>query len=345
MPKASHCNPKDRALGRQGTKKQELFFVNLFDCTIFAMNVKLSVIIPVYNTPSTLRRCVESVVAQLPADAELLLVDDGSTDCSPSLCDELAMRYPQVTAVHKENGGLSDARNRGLTLTSGQYVSFVDSDDYISGAPYAHAISLLDSDGDIGFVEFPVYVHYGASDAHMLTFADNTLTSMTDYWLHSKAYTHCYAWNKVYRRELFQGVGYAYGKAFEDVILMPQLLSRCKKLALSSVGCYYYCFNERGITATASARELTDLLEAHISVLRDGRLLRGKERSAEAASYYAHVLNIQLDIFHITGKVNSCFPILPYYKTFKLMMLHLLGLQMLCKLHTYVCHNHLLASL
>ena len=93
--------------------------------------MQLSVIIPVFRVEATLRRCVESVLAGLPAESEVVLVDDGSDDRCPALCDEWAGRDERIRVVHRPNGGLSDARNYGLDRMKGDYVSFIDSDDYV----------------------------------------------------------------------------------------------------------------------------------------------------------------------------------------------------------------------
>ena len=95
------------------------------------MTPKISVIVPVYNTEKYLRRCIDSVLAQTYQDFELLLIDDGSKDSSGAICDEYAAKDARVRVFHKENGGVSSARNLGLDNARGEWVTFVDSDDYI----------------------------------------------------------------------------------------------------------------------------------------------------------------------------------------------------------------------
>ena len=99
-------------------------------------NLKISVIIPVYNTLNCLERCVDSVCGQIYENLEIILVDDGSTDGTGQLCDRLAKRDSRIRVYHKENGGASSARNMGLQKSSGDYVGFVDSDDYIDADVY-----------------------------------------------------------------------------------------------------------------------------------------------------------------------------------------------------------------
>lgn len=298
--------------------------------------MKLSVVIPVYNTASTLCRCVESVIKALPDDSEVVLVDDCSTDSSPALCDKAA-GHPEVRAIHRRNnGGLSAARNTGIDVAQGEYITFVDSDDFISTDSLCGAVARLDNESATDFVEYPIFVHYGGSDARLLKFKAEVFDSMVSYWLDAQAYAHCYACNKVFRRRLFNHLRFAEGRAFEDVIMLPRLLQSCRRVALTTQGCYYYCSNAAGITMTATGQQLSDLLEAHCHVWKEGYLLKGRERSAEAARYYAHVVNIQLSVALQTGN-ELMLPELPYGGSWKLRLLHVLGMKNLCKLYRKIC--------
>ena len=107
--------------------------------------MKLSVIVPVYQVEATLDRCVASIVGQTFSDLEVILVDDGSSDRSPQLCDEWAAKDSRVRVIHKTNGGLSDARNAGLDVATGDFVTFVDSDDYLESDNYQHVLLLSTS--------------------------------------------------------------------------------------------------------------------------------------------------------------------------------------------------------
>lgn len=97
--------------------------------------MKLSIVIPVYNTQNTLPRCMKSILGQTFSDYEIILVDDGSTDRSPQLCDEYARKDTRISVIHKINGGLSDARNTGIAESKGEYLTFMDSDDAIAPKP------------------------------------------------------------------------------------------------------------------------------------------------------------------------------------------------------------------
>lgn len=309
--------------------------------------MKLSIIIPVYNMDETLGRCVGSVVSQSYRDWEMILVDDGSTDQSGNICDRMAKKNGHIHTVHLEkNMGLSSARNAGLKRAHGDYVTFLDSDDFIGSKTLAEVMEVLTVHTDYDILEYPVYVNYGGKRQHILRLQPHEYTNMTEYWLKAKAYNHTYAWNKIYRRKLFGTMGFPKGRTFEDIWLLPQLLMRCHRVATTSVGLYYYNANPKGITYNATAADLLSLLGAHLAVIR--RLHPTPSETgfpqylkADFAAYYASVLNILLDYSDASGKIPTLdFPILPYRDTFKLKLLHIIGLKNLCKLHRLFRHSH-----
>ena len=287
--------------------------------------MKLSIIIPVYNVEATLDRCVKSVVEQTFADIEIILVDDGSPDHCPQLCDEWTQRDCRIRVIHKENGGLSDARNAGLDVAQGEYVTFIDSDDYIEVNTYTYLMAVA-AGHDI--VEFPLWRFYGSQQQQFVSFTDTTYNDMQEYWLQGHAYEHCYAWNKIYRRALFSDVRFPKGRVFEDVATLPLLLEKAHSIRTYDKGCYYYCANDNGITATATGNELQQLLEAHLHVMPqwcDNR-------------YYMHVLNIQIDVCHLTGqqprlpqrRVSPCTPGLSLRQRLKAIIINIFGVKALC---------------
>ena len=287
--------------------------------------MKLTVIIPVYNVADTIDRCLNSVLGQSFHDMQVILVDDASTDGSKDKCAAWTEQDRRVQAIyHKENQGLSAARNSGLTKARGEYVTFVDSDDAVAADTYKKLFDILNSHPDYDILEFPVYENYGnIAKQHIRYFGKDTeYTDMRQYWLKAKAYSHAYAWNKIYRRELFRGLDYPVGKKFEDVYILPLLLRRCKIVATTTVGLYHYYLNPRGITQTADGRTMTDLLEAQLLVLAD----------VHDAEYHSRVLNIVLDVYERTGVVHEL-PEFGYSLTLKQKLLNIIGLKKLCQLN------------
>ena len=120
--------------------------------------MKISVIIPVYNVEKYLKRCLDSVINQTYKNLEIILIDDGSTDKSGNICDEYAAKDKRIIVIHKENGGLSDARNKGLDICTGDYISFIDSDDWIENGFYEYVVNNV-KDNDL--LIFDYYITNG----------------------------------------------------------------------------------------------------------------------------------------------------------------------------------------
>ena len=289
--------------------------------------MKLSIIIPIYNVEDTLRRCLESVLGQMDDRMEVIIVDDGSTDTSGQIAEQMTAGRTDCRLICQANKGLSAARNAGIEAATGEYITFTDSDDFVARGTYTALLAVLEEHPAYDILEYPVMEHYGhPTKQHLLTFPDAVVGSIRDYWL-CGGHLHTYACNKLYRRELFADIHFPEGKAFEDAYTYPFLLQRAKVVATTSVGRYYYCHNDRGITAQAGGKELTDLLEAHLTHLHLwGRLTR---------DYYQALLNIQMDVYEATHAA-PVLPVLPYKGTLKLFVLHLIGLKRLCQLNRFI---------
>ena len=241
--------------------------------------MKLSIIIPVYRTEATLHRCVESVLNQNLDDFEVILVDDGSPDNCPQICDDWAAKDAHIRVIHKPNGGLSNARNAGLDKAQGDYITFVDSDDYIAANTYAPLLQCME---DADLLEYSI--------ANRLLLPDCIYTDAQKYWLQGQAYRHTYACNKIYKKSLFCNIRYPEDKVFEDVYTLPHLLEAAKTIRTCSQGYYHYCYNPQSITANANGKQLEMLLDAH---LNSGMPIDD--------SYYLYLLNIQIDVWERLG--------------------------------------------
>lgn len=289
--------------------------------------MKLSIIIPIYNVEDTLRRCLGSVLGQMDDRMEVIIVDDGSTDTSRQIAEQMTAGRTDCRLIRQANKGLSAARNAGIEAATGEYITFTDSDDFVAKGTYTALLAVLEEHPAYDILEYPVMEHYGhPTKQHLLTFPDAVVGSIRDYWL-CGGHLHTYACNKLYRRELFADIRFPEGKAFEDAYTYPLLLQRAKVVATTSVGRYYYCHNDRGITAQAGGKELTDLLEAHLKHLK-----LWDELTPE---YYQALLNIQMDVYEATHAA-PLLPVLPYKGTLKLFVLHLIGLKRLCQLNRFI---------
>ena len=289
--------------------------------------MKLSIIIPIYNVEDTLRRCLGSVLGQMDDRMEVIIVDDGSTDTSRQIAEQMTAGRTDCRFIRQANKGLSAARNAGIEAATGEYITFTDSDDFVARGTYTALLAVLEEHPAYDILEYPVMEHYGhPTKQHLLTFPDAVVGSIRDYWL-CGAHLHTYACNKLYRRELFAGIRFPEGKAFEDAYTYPLLLQRARLVATTSMGLYYSCQNDRGITARAGGKELNDLLEAHLKHLK-----LWDELTPE---YYQALLNIQMDVYEATHAA-PLLPVLPYKGTLKLFVLHLIGLKRLCQLNRFI---------
>lgn len=303
--------------------------------------MKLSVVIPIYHVENTLERCVHSVLQQNYDNMQIILVDDGSDDKCPEICDELAVRDSRITVIHQENKGLGAARNKGIGLASGEYITFVDSDDYLEPDSIPPLMLELSNHPEFDIIEYPVIVKEGGQEESLLTFSEHCYHSFQDYWLKAKGYSHTYAWNKIYRRCLFNDTLFKEDQTFEDVWTLPLLLARTNFIATSSKGYYHYSENASGITARATLQDMQSLLKAHVKVLP-----QVWDTSNESIAYYMDVLNIQLTVAQMGGEImlppypyrlkNIEFKNIKYH--IKLLLLKILGLKSLCRIYKHLEH-------
>lgn len=268
-----------------------------FVTTSFLLTMKVSIIVPVFRTERTLTRCVESLQAQTFTQWELILVDDGSDDGAPALCDRMAATDARIRVIHQVNAGLSAARNAGLKVAQGKYVWFIDSDDYVATDTLAAAVNAMETSAvELSFVEFPVAVKWGHPTQHTVALVAETYTDKWKWWFGAEGYKHCYACNKLYRREAIDNIRFEK-RVFEDAFFILPVLNTNKPFATITKGMYYYCYNAEGITESPSAN-LLDLLEAHVRVFRQLRWACPKQiGKSQFAAYYAEVLNVQIDVY------------------------------------------------
>lgn len=284
--------------------------------------MKLSVVIPAYNSGATICRCISSVIAQDFTDMEVILVDDGSKDGTPYICNEYKALGASVSVIHKPNSGLSEARNYGIEAATGDYITFIDSDDSLDDGTYTRLFELIDKHPEYDILEYSVNVKSSSRKNRRLKFKNRVYDDMKAYWLKEKAYSHAYAWNKIYKRSLFENTKYKTGIIFEDVEILPRLLKNSKIVATTDIGTYNYIYNGNGLAANANVKQLESMLKTHVELLKDACDRR----------YLQYIINIQLDVYRMGGNI-LLEDGLPYRGTFKLTLYHLLGIKRLCSIH------------
>ena len=207
---------------------------------------KVSVIIPVYKVEQYLDRCVESVLHQSYTNLEILLVDDGSPDRCGTMCDEWVKNDPRIRVIHKENGGLSDARNTGIDAATGAYVTFVDSDDYIATDMLRHLMEAVIANGaDMGICNVSLVDDEGqdlSPEGRPLPIKNEVLTGMDVICrLHEPGgWGYHIACGKLYRKDLFAEIRFPKGRFCEDVSVSHQILGQCGRVACIRAFDYYY---------------------------------------------------------------------------------------------------------
>ena len=268
--------------------------------------MRLSVIIPCYNVADTLQRCVQSILSQLPREAEVILVDDGSTDSTGLIAERIGSENAAVRVFHKPNGGLSDARNYGIAKACGDYVMFADSDDEVAPSTFSPVLRFMIGHPEVDIAEFPILVHYGHESEYLQDFPETIWPSARKYWLETEAWEHTYAVNKIYRRQLLQDTRFPKGRLFEDIWFYSELLSKQPRVATLSCGRYLYYWNEGGITVNADADALQQQLEG---LTRAAGLMHTYAFPPHGWHLYRSMIYRQIDIYRATGKMLMPCPI------------------------------------
>ena len=211
--------------------------------------MEISVIVPVYNVEKYLNRCVDSILSQTFTDFELLLIDDGSTDGSGSICDEYAAKDSRVKVFHKENGGLSDARNCGIENaidSETKWITFIDSDDWLHGRYLEILYGACKTHGvDIACCNFAVKYDYSADEK--IASVNETLFTPEKYWCYSQR-NAAITWCKLYKKDLFKNLRFPKGLIHEDEFTTYKALFSTDKIVLVDLPIYYYFVNVESIT-------------------------------------------------------------------------------------------------
>jgi len=235
--------------------------------------VNISIIVPVYKVERYINRCIDSILSQTYKEIEIILVNDGSPDNCGVICGEYAKKDNRIRVIHKENGGLSSARNTGIDLAQGDYIGFVDSDDWIEvdmyEMLYKNAISY---NADISMCNYKAEKHdqdfiYKSptiddviilnKEQAMQTLVDNKLFELTQF-----------ACDKLYKRSLFENIRYPEGKLYEDVATTYKLINKCEKFLYCPSIKYHYTQNPNGITLKKFDINQIDFLEAKLDLYK-----------------------------------------------------------------------------
>lgn len=229
----------------------------------------ISVIVPIYNVELYLNRCIESIVGQTYGKLEIILVDDGSSDKCPSMCDAWLKKDSRIKVIHKKNGGLSDARNAGLAVAKGEFIAFVDSDDWI----HPKYVELLYN----AIRKFDAEI--SACDVRVVYEGNNVVNEQIDITA-DRVYSteqalemlirgigfRAVAWNKLYHRKVLDSEKFTVGRYHEDEFLTYKLLAKAERLAFVNTELYFYFQRSGSIMNSISTKHL-DALDAYFERL------------------------------------------------------------------------------
>ena len=222
----------------------------------------ISIIVPVFNVEVYLPKCLDSILNQTYENLEIIVVNDGSTDNSPQICEEYANKDSRINVLHKKNGGLSSARNAGLDVANGEYIGFVDSDDFVEKNMYEEMINTLKK-----YSANLVICSY-FSDVEIKYPCEKSMLATVDvvFRLYLKNKIQAYAWNKLYAKEIFSEIRYTNGILFEDMDILLPVLEKAKKIALLNDKLYHYIQRKASITnSNFNPKQIKclDIIESH----------------------------------------------------------------------------------
>ena len=223
----------------------------------------LSIIVPVYKVENYLQKCIDSILAQTFTDFELILVEDGSPDNCPALCDAAAAKDVRVRVIHQKNGGLSAARNAGLDVARGAWIGFVDSDDYIAPEMYEALYQAVQSTGaDLALCDYAEVDEAGEPCPQMHVSLSGAELTGQELLQNASGLMVQLAWNKLYRRDIFAQLRYPEGKLNEDLFLIPEVCLQIQKAVVVPKILYYYVQRSGSIMGKSKTLRHFDAAEA-----------------------------------------------------------------------------------
>lgn len=281
------------------------------------MKKKVSIIIPVYNISEYIEECVKSLWNQTYNQLEIILINDGSTDNSVNICDELASKDKRIISVHKKNGGISEARNAGIDLASGEYLFFLDGDDYLENNTIEVLVRILEKNKadisailKVGHSRITDEVIIGSSETMLYHLLNIPAVEM---------------WGKLYKKKLFDNIRFPIGKKHEDLYILPTVIFGAEKIVVYHKGLYNYRVREDSIMGKLRNGDIKELVECCLFGIQNiKKISKNREYVLEIQKwyfyhilwYYYNVIGIMQDEKkkEIANKEIALF----YKKTFKL---------------------------
>ncbi len=220
----------------------------------------ISVIIPVYNAEKYLHKGLDSVINHTYNNLEIILIDDGSTDKSSEICDEYASKDSRIIVKHKENGGVSSARNAALDLIKGEYVAFVDSDDYVEPDYIEYLYRLIyDSNANISCCQFSMFDENGNQKRIPNKQEKNVIIGNEECFRYLIYNDDNYSWGKLFETRLFKHIRYR-GKSFDDTLTVYKIFAKCEKLVIGEKVKYNYLYRKNSICHSIDIQKMERII-------------------------------------------------------------------------------------
>lgn len=263
------------------------------------MKPLVSIIIPVYMVEKYINECIESIVKQTYTNIEIILVDDGSKDRCPQICDDWAKRDDRIKVIHKTNGGLSDARNVGLDKAEGKYVAFLDSDDFVSMRWIEEMLNVaLDFNADVVACGRYIYKSGECSPVHCLPEIKLFTPEQAIGEILLGRELEEAAWDKLYKKELFESRRFPVGEINEDIVTIPYIIEECHAIYHVGKPLYYYRQTTEGITKSGYNSKKSIYLK-HIKEIKnhvEKKYPTLKEEVSVFVGRYSYALLLQLSL-------------------------------------------------
>lgn len=235
----------------------------------------VSIIVPIYNVEKYLKKCIESIINQTYKNIEIILVDDGSPDKCGEICEEYSKKDNRIVVIHKQNGGLSDARNKGIKVAKGKYITFVDSDDYVDYR-YIELLYKAVKENNTKIAQCNIAkVNMSGNIIARLGYKENSIKTsknMLNDIYSSHLIENIVVWNKLYLKEMFNNISFPVGKIHEDEFTTFKILYNVDKISIVNEYLYYYRQTDESIIGKKFNKKRMDLLEAleeRISFLKE----------------------------------------------------------------------------
>lgn len=221
--------------------------------------MKVSIIIPIYNSENHLDKCVGSAVRQTYSDIEIILVNDGSTDGSEKLCHSYEEKDPRIKLINQENAGVSAARNAGLDIASGDLITFIDSDDHVESDYVSYLVDLMNKTGsDMTCCQYDDLENAGKEPRLI----NGTKACLKEYLISNEITVSVCC--KLYKKHLFDGLRLPEGKRYEDNYIVYKLISRCNSVTVGYEKKYHYYSNPSGFVNKPFSMTQMDIVDAAI---------------------------------------------------------------------------------